>query len=329
MNDRQPWSVRGVDREARDLAVRAAHERRMTIGEWLSETVIEAARRDLDELAAEAGSSGLPAKQDRTGELAGALGALVNHLEKSGGLPGELANRIGRTEAVLTGRMEQIAAAMYGVMQTVEKQGTRTVDGDDGALAEQQARMAEQISAIAEAEQRRDQQMGAIAEALTMLATKGETPQAPAPATPETDDADDVEEPLIVDAVTDDDAPLAYGDPVATEEPPAPDERDDKSLSVGETPEAEPLTGGPDDDEDEPLTLSDPVTPERPEPQFGPGLGAYNPSSPTYQPRHQNPRAEEVNREIRESASSPPGMMDDDDDGGRRRGFFGRMFRRG
>ncbi len=106
--------------------------RHMTIGEWLTETVIRAADRDLGEGEPETGQANLPATTDRTPELAGALGALVQHLEK-GGNEGALATRIDRTEAVLTGRMEQIAAAMYGVMQTVERNAAKPVEIDHRA----------------------------------------------------------------------------------------------------------------------------------------------------------------------------------------------------
>ena len=146
--DRQPWSVRGVTGEARARAARAAHRRRMTIGEWVTETILRAAARDLGETdEAPAPEAGLPAVQagpDRA--LAGALGALVQHLENDRGAGmAEVARRVERTEAVLTGRMEQIAAAMYGVMQTVERSAMTTVEHDDSsdeAMAAEQARLA-------------------------------------------------------------------------------------------------------------------------------------------------------------------------------------------
>lgn len=213
MNDRQPWSVRGVDREARELALRAAHERRMTIGEWLSEAVLEAARRDLDPPPAGSGAN-LPAGRERTGDLADALGALVAHLEKGGGGAGDLARRIDRTEAALTGRLEQIAAAMYGVMQTVERQGAATIDGRERAAeAGRLDRMAERIAAVADAETRRTEQMDAIAEALALLAARVGDPRArsePDPGRPEAETAarpaEDGDEPLTVWPPADDGA---------------------------------------------------------------------------------------------------------------------------
>lgn len=189
--DRQPWSVRGVTGEARARAARAAHRRRMTIGEWVTETILRAAARDLGETSeAPSPEAGLPAVQaapDRA--LAGALGALVQHLENDRGAGmAEVARRVERTEAVLTGRMEQIAAAMYGVMQTVERRAMTTVEHDRGheaAIATEQARLAEQVARLAGQENRRQDQMAAIAEALTLLAGKVDAGvHAAAPAAP-------------------------------------------------------------------------------------------------------------------------------------------------
>ena len=85
--------------------------------------------------------------------------------------------------------MEQIAAAMYGVMQTVEKQGARDIgpDPQQQAMAAEQARIAEQLAEMASAEARRQEQMGAIADALTMLASKVEA--GPVPTQPEPEPA--------------------------------------------------------------------------------------------------------------------------------------------
>ena len=185
--DRQPWSVRGVTGEARARAARAAHRRRMTIGEWVTETILRAAARDLGETdEAPAPEAGLPTVQagpDRA--LAGALGALVQHLENDRGAGmAEVARRVERTEAVLTGRMEQIAAAMYGVMQTVERRAMTTVEHDDSrdeAMAAEQARLAEQVARLAGQENRRQDQMAAIAQALTLLAGKVDAAGQPAP----------------------------------------------------------------------------------------------------------------------------------------------------
>jgi hypothetical protein len=272
----------------------------MTIGEWLTETVIRAADRDLGEAEPDTGQANLPATTDRTPELAGALGALVQHLEK-GGNEGALATRIDRTEAVLTGRMEQIAAAMYGVMQTVERNAAKPVEIDHRAqaIAEEQARLAEQMAAMASAEGRRQEQMGAIAEALTMLATKVEAPR-PEPKP----------EPAAVAP-----APAAEPEPVAAAAvQPAPEQH------APEPPEPIVKTEAFNT-----FTPQEPaVQPESQPQQIG---GTVKPRQMQATPRHTDPRAEEVAAQIRQSAMQPPSMPEDEDEP-RRKGLLGRLFNR-
>jgi hypothetical protein len=69
MKDRQPWSVRGVTREARAKAARAASQQHQTIGEWVTQTLIAAADRDLGLASdapapADAPATNLPARQE-------------------------------------------------------------------------------------------------------------------------------------------------------------------------------------------------------------------------------------------------------------------------
>ena len=293
--------MRGVAREARAKAARAAHRRHMTIGEWLTETVIRAADRDLGEGEPETNQANLPATTDRTPELAGALGALVQHLEK-GSNEGALATRIDRTEAVLTGRMEQITAAMYGVMQTVERNAAKPVEIDHRgqAIAEEQARIAEQMAAMASAEGRRQEQMGAIADALTMLATKVDTPRPepePAPVAPA--------KPEPVQA-----APIQATPVQSVPEQPAPIVNPEAFNTVSpQQPAAQP----------EPASEF-----STPPAQVG---GTVKPRQMQTTPRHTDPRAEEVAAQIRQSALQPPSMPEDDDEP-RRRGLLGRLFNR-
>ncbi len=264
----------------------------MTIGEWLTETVIRAADRDLGEAETDTNQANLPATTDRTPELAGALGALVQHLEK-GGNEGALATRIDRTEAVLTGRMEQIAAAMYGVMQTVERNAAKPVEIDHRAqaIAEEQARLAEQMAAMASAEGRRQEQMGAIAEALTMLATKVDTPQSePEP------------EPAPV-APTEPEPVAAQPAQPASEQPEPIVKTEAFNTFTPQEPAAQPAS--------------------QPQ-QIG---GTIKPRQMQATPRHTDPRAEEVAAQIRQSALQPPSMPEDEDEP-RRRGLLGRLFNR-
>jgi hypothetical protein len=315
VKDRQPWSVRGVAREARAKAARAAHRRHMTIGEWLTETVICAADRDLGEAETQTTQANLPATTDRSPELAGALGALVQHLE-NGGNEGALTTRIDRTEAVLTGRMEQIAAAMYGVMQTVERNAAKPVEIDHRAqaIAEEQARIAEQIAAIASAEGRRQEQMGAIADALTMLATKVDTPRPepePAPLAPAEP------EPLQVEPVQVEPVQAAQAQPVPMQSAPMAQPATANSAVVQQQPVVQP--------EPAPDVVMPAAQPASAPQQIG---GTVKPRQMQTTPRHTDPRAEEVAAQIRQSAMQPPSMPDNEDDEPRRRGLLGRLFNR-
>jgi len=296
--DRQPWSVRGVRGEARARAARAAHRRRMTIGEWVTETILRAAARDLGETdEAPSPEAGLPAVQAAPDKaLTGALGALVQHLENDRGAGmAEVARRVERTEAVLTGRMEQIAAAMYGVMQTVERRAMTTLEHDDpreAAMAAEQARLAEQVARLAGQEHRRQDQMAAIAQALTLLAGKVDAAGRPAP----------VAEPVVPPAPTEPEPPAVQ--PAAPSPAAAAPQAAPSAFVQHETPPPAEVT-------------PDPVEPHegaRMRPRHG---------------VHHDPRAEEVAAEIRAAAKRPPEMGDPDDDReARRGGFLSRLLRR-
>lgn len=153
MVDRQPWSVRGVAGEARAAAARAARKRRITIGAWVTQAVLDAARRDLAVQAT-------PPAQEAVREDGG---------------DAMLVRRIDRSEAVQAARMERLTAAIYGVMQAVEKNGSAD-DRHLGALAREQARLAERVAAMAAGEERRRRETGALighlAAALALLAAR-------------------------------------------------------------------------------------------------------------------------------------------------------------
>lgn len=320
--DRQPWSVRGVTGEARARAARAAHRRRMTIGEWVTETILRAAARDLGETGeAPAPEAGLPAVQAGPDKaLAGALSALVQHLENDRGAGmAEVARRVERTEAVLTGRMEQIAAAMYGVMQTVERRAMTTLEHNDpreAAMAAEQARLAEQVARLAGQENRRQDQMAAIAEALTLLAGKVDAagrPVAAAEAAP-APVAESAPQAPVAEAAPAQPAPQPVATPAAAPEAP--------TAAAPSQPAAAPaVTPG----QPAPSAFVSHDTPRAAEVAPGPvEPQAVRPR----QAMHHDPRAEAVAAEIRAAAKRPPEMPEDDDRDSRRRGFLGRLLRR-
>ena len=83
-----PWSVRGVSREARAKASKAAAQRRETIGEWVTNALTQAANEELGtgprRDPSQYGRAGLPAStaQDET-PLGKALLALAERFERS------------------------------------------------------------------------------------------------------------------------------------------------------------------------------------------------------------------------------------------------------
>jgi hypothetical protein len=211
MKDRQPWSVRGVTREARAKAARAASQQHQTIGEWVTLALIAAADRDL---GLEPGSppetdspaTNLPAKTDaQQRELTQALGALVRYLESS--QTGDVARRLERTEHVLMGRIEQMAAGLYSLMQTMETRTVPVVEGESGArlMLPDQSRLADAVEKVVGAEAGRQDQMAAIAEALTLLAAKvGDPGVAVGPAAAAETDTESIDD--AADDAADDDA---------------------------------------------------------------------------------------------------------------------------
>jgi hypothetical protein len=70
------WTVRGVPVNVREMAVKAASKRGMTIGDWLAEVVAKAARADAKGVSAD-GAISLPAAT-----VADTLQALTERLTK-------------------------------------------------------------------------------------------------------------------------------------------------------------------------------------------------------------------------------------------------------
>jgi len=312
MKDRQPWSVRGVTREARAKAARAASHRHMTIGEWVTQTLIAAADRDLGlETGAADGaqstSANLPARPaEQQRELTQALGALVRYLENTA-QSNDLTRRLERTEHVLMGRIEQMAAGLYSLMQTMETRGMPVIDAESGAtrlMLPDQSRLAAAVERIVDAEGRRQDQMDAVAEALTMLAAKVGDNVAPAVGESEVeeDEAGEAVEPLEPHAPTwseDDAEPLVLDDEV-TETEDIVEEADDAGEDI----------------EEGDRTADDGASEET-----RPSMAA---STAAWLAEGRRDESEDVVATIRARRVS-----DEESDGdGAKRGFFGRLFRR-
>lgn len=249
----------------------------MTIGEWVTQVLVAAADRDLgtatDEPASAepSGGSNLPATNSGTErELAQALGALVQHLQKNAqdAPVADIVRRMERTEHALVGRMEQMAAGLYSVMQTMETRAMPIIDGDRPAggkpagappiMLPDQSRLADAVERVVDAEARRQDQMAAVADALTMLAAKVDSSSGASPATSPTDDtaADEARTETGDDDASpteepDESVPAAANDTAPQDEADASDDGADETDGDRSAHEKPGESGSDEDDSDE------------------------------------------------------------------------------
>ncbi len=315
----------------------------MTIGEWVTQVLVAAADRDLgtatDETASSepSGGSTLPATNSGTErELAQALGALVQHLQKNAqeAQVSDVVRRMERTEHALVGRMEQMAAGLYSVMQTMETRAMPIIDGDrpDGGppkgappiMLPDQSRLADAVERVVDAEARRQDQMAAVADALTMLAAKVDSgsPSAASPAPNATSEeaetgSEDAASPEEVDETN-----LAAANDTAPQDNMAAD--DDESAGIDTADEDEPA----DNDSDE-TKSGEGVTASETDEETTPESDVAKAPPPPAASRYTGTRDEHGNdviAAIRARSARPPEFDETADEP--RRGLFGRLFRR-
>ncbi len=143
MKPASTWSVKGIDSITRELAKKAAHERGMTLGQWLNDVI----RRQAEEAGEEPAKGGRRAGADsditrKLDELAEQLRALVQKEQstavsrftspdetEAAGLA-EVIERIERNEAataktldVIHARLDELAEQMRDVAARVAEQG--------------------------------------------------------------------------------------------------------------------------------------------------------------------------------------------------------------
>jgi len=143
MKPASTWSVKGIDSITRELAKKAAHERGMTLGQWLNDVIRRQAEETGEEAAPDKERAGTdPDIAHKLDELAEQLRALV-HKEQSTAVsrftpPGEdeaaglaeVIERIERNEAataktldVINARLDELAAQMRDVAARVAEHG--------------------------------------------------------------------------------------------------------------------------------------------------------------------------------------------------------------
>ena len=322
----------------------------MTIGEWVTQVLVAAADRDLGTATEESapsepsGGSNLPATNSGTErELAQALGALVQHLQKDAqdAPVSDIVRRMERTEHALVGRMEQMAAGLYSVMQTMETRAMPIIDGDrpDGGppkgappiMLPDQSRLADAVERVVDAEARRQDQMAAVADALTMLAAKVDSSSRGSSAASQTDDA--TPEEAETGASDDDASPTEVADETvpaaANDTAPHDDEtaESDETVAKRETDDDESAKVSSDESEsDEDETGSD--TSDTDDETASESNVAKAPPPPAAS-RYAGTRDEHGNdviAAIRARSARPPEFAEAADEP--RRGLLGRLFRR-
>ena len=323
----------------------------MTIGEWVTQVLVAAADRDLGTATEEAapsepsGGSNLPATNSGTErELAQALGALVQHLQKNAedAPVSDIVRRMERTEHALVGRMEQMAAGLYSVMQTVETRAMPIIDGDQppgappkGAppiMLPDQSRLADAVERVVDAEARRQDQMAAVADALTMLAAKVDSSGGNSADAPHADEA--VAEEDDTEASNDDASPTDEADETvpaaANDATPEGEEAADDDAPIGDDDhtsgeEADDVADETEPDED--VTASD--APEADDEAAAETDETKAPPPPAAS-RYAGTRDEHGNDVIAairaRSAARPPEFAETAEEP--RRGLLGRLFRR-
>lgn len=323
----------------------------MTIGEWVTQVLVTAADRDLGTATEEAapsepsGGSNLPATNSGTDrELAQALGALVQHLQKNAedAPVSDIVRRMERTEHALVGRMEQMAAGLYSVMQTVETRAMPIIDGDQPAgappkgappiMLPDQSRLADAVERVVDAEARRQDQMAAVADALTMLAAKVDNSGGDSSVdAPHADHA--AAEEADKEASNDDTSPTNEGDETvpaaANDATPEGDETADDDGSIGDDDHigdenADDVADETEPDED--VTASD--APEADDEAASETDETKAPPPPAAS-RYAGTRDEHGNdviAAIRARSARPPEFAETAEEP--RRGLLGRLFRR-
>ncbi len=116
MKSNAPWSVKGIDKDARETAKAAAQREGMTVGEWLNQIIFTA---------------GDPSAAPTTGEIEGLkardLAAAIEHLSK----------RIAIAESKSAAAVDNLARSLGGAVERLQRieRADPSAPGGDSALA--------------------------------------------------------------------------------------------------------------------------------------------------------------------------------------------------
>ncbi|MEO0399311.1 MAG: hypothetical protein AAF224_07775 [Pseudomonadota bacterium] len=104
MKSTAPWSVKGIERDAREAAKDAARREGLTVGEWLNRTIYTAGEDDIDSAAA--GS--------RLKDLATALGHLSQRLAENEQKHDDVVSGLAKATSAAAERLERLENAAKG-----------------------------------------------------------------------------------------------------------------------------------------------------------------------------------------------------------------------
>lgn len=127
MKSNAPWSVKGIERDARETAKEAARREGMTVGEWLSQIIYSAGDPDTDQPPSRGAIEGLQAQD---------LVAAIEHLSR----------RVTSAETKSASAVDELARTFGGVVERVQRlERVRSSEvGGTGASAE----LVERIEAL-------------------------------------------------------------------------------------------------------------------------------------------------------------------------------------
>lgn len=170
-----PWSVRGVSREARAKAAKAASRRRETLGEWVTNALTQIANEELGtgprRPTSEGAQAGLPAGQgqDET-PLGKALLALAERFERSekrNDAISALAQRVDIAEN--SGREVSVMAERIGIVEQRSRALTMLVERLETADRREKTLLS-LMHSVAERAERGEERIAAVTRGLAQMA---------------------------------------------------------------------------------------------------------------------------------------------------------------
>ncbi len=175
-----PWSVRGVSREARAKAAKAASRRRETLGEWVTNALTQIANEELGTGPRREGSQyatpGLPVSpaDDETplGKAMLALAERFERSEKRNDAISALAQRVDIAES--SGRDVSIMAEKIGIMEHRSRALTLLVDRLETADRREKTLLT-LMHTVAERAERGEERIAAVTRGLADMASQLES----------------------------------------------------------------------------------------------------------------------------------------------------------